>query len=136
MTSDAFTVLVVCTGNLNRSALGAGLLRTWADWYLPADLSRRVRAISAGLGAPVGRPMRTRTRVIAESLGANGADHRATQISEDAVRSADLVLVASREQVDKVLGLAPTSLRTIFTIREAGRIAELLAGSPTPILDR
>ncbi len=35
MSSDAFTVLVVCTGNLNRSALGAALLRTWVGWYLP-----------------------------------------------------------------------------------------------------
>lgn len=132
MSSDPFTVLVVCTGNLNRSALGAALLRTWADWYLAPDVAHDVRVISAGLGAPVGRPMRTRTRVIAESLGADGSEHRATQITEEAVRSADLVLVASRDQVDSVLGLVPAALRTTFTIREAGRIAEGMSAASAP----
>lgn len=132
MSSDAFTVLVVCTGNLNRSALGAALLRTWAGWYLPPELARDVQVVSAGLGAPVGRPMRTRTRVIAEALGADGSEHRATQITEGAVASADLVLVASREQVDKVLGFSPTALRTTFTIREAGRVAQGLGDGEAP----
>jgi low molecular weight protein-tyrosine phosphatase len=85
VSSDPFTVLVVCTGNLNRSALAAALLRTWAGWYLAPDVAQDVRVISAGLGAPAGRPMRTKTRVIAESLGADGSEHRATQITEDAV---------------------------------------------------
>lgn len=132
MSSDAFTVLVVCTGNLNRSALGAALLRTWAGWYLSPELAHDVHVVSAGLGAPVGRPMRTRTRVIAEALGADGSEHRATQITEEAVSSADLVLVASREQVDKVLGFSPTALRKTFTIREAGRIAGGLDDADIP----
>jgi low molecular weight protein-tyrosine phosphatase len=132
VSSDPFTVLVVCTGNLNRSALAAALLRTWAGWYLAPDVAQDVRVISAGLGAPAGRPMRTKTRVIAESLGADGSEHRATQITDDAVRSADLVLVASRDQVDSVLGLVPAALRTTFTIREAGRLAEGLDDSPVP----
>ena len=62
---NPFTVLVVCTGNLNRSALGGALLRTWAGWYLPAPLAARVRVASAGLAAPVGSHMRSRTRAIA-----------------------------------------------------------------------
>jgi protein-tyrosine phosphatase len=40
--------------------------------------------------------------------------------------------VASRDQIDKVLALAPTALRTTFTIREAARIAESLEGAPVP----
>ncbi len=137
MESDAFTVLVVCTGNLNRSARGSALLARWAEWDLPASLVSEVRVTSAGLSAPVGQPMRTRTRVIAESLGAGGSGHRATQLTPEAVRSADLVLVASRDQVDKVLGLVPAALRTTFTIREAGRIAEMIpaASAPTSVED-
>jgi protein-tyrosine phosphatase len=130
--SDVFTVLVVCTGNLNRSALGAALLRTWAEWYLPAPVAGAVQVTSAGLGAPVGQPMRSRTRAIAEALGVDGASHRATQISDEAIRSADLVLVASRDQVDSVLGLVPAALRSTFTIREAGRIAEAMSDGPAP----
>ena len=132
MNPDAFTVLVVCTGNLNRSALGAALLGTWAEWYLPPALARDVHVTSAGLRAPVGSSMRTRTRIIAGALGAEAARHRATQISEQAIRSADLVLVASRDQVDGVLALVPGALRSTFTIREAARLAERLADAPPP----
>ena len=132
MKPDTFTVLVVCTGNLNRSALGAALLRKWAAWYLPPALARHVRVMSAGLRAPVGSSMRSRTRIIAGALGSEASGHRASQISEDAIRSADLVLVASRDQVDGVLALVPGALRSTFTIREAGRIAATLADVPAP----
>lgn len=132
MGADEFRVLVVCTGNLNRSALGAVLLATWAGWYLPAPIAERVRVTSAGLGAPVGTPMGPRTRAIAEALGADGSAHRAVQITEDAIRAADLVLVSSTRQRDNVLGLAPGALRSTFTIREAGRIVEALPGWTTP----
>ena len=132
MTSDVFTVLVVCTGNVNRSALGAVLLDTWAHWYLPAQLAGQVRVTSAGLRAPVGAHMGRRARVIAEALGADGSGHAARQISEEAIRGADLVLVSSGDQRDSVLGLVPGALRSTFTIREAGRVAEGLRGDGAP----
>lgn len=137
MQQDSFNVLVVCTGNLNRSALGAALLRTWAGWYLPAPLAAQLHVTSAGLAAPVGDPMRRRTRAIAEALGAEASDHRAVQITEDAIRAADLVLVAEAGQRDKVLGFVPGALRSTFTIREAGAIAAALpeSSSPTSIAD-
>ena len=95
---EAFTVLVVCTGNVNRSALGAVLLDTWSGWYLPAAIRDRVRIGSAGLRAPTGSSMGPRAQVIAEALGADGSRHRAVQITDDAIRAADLVLVSSARQ--------------------------------------
>ena len=132
MGADEFRVLVVCTGNLNRSALGAVLLTTWAEWYLPAAIAGGVRVTSAGLGAPVGSPMAPRARAIAEALGADGSAHRAVQITEEAIRAADLVLVSSTRQRDNVIGLVPGALRSTFTIREAGRIIEALPGWDAP----
>jgi protein-tyrosine phosphatase len=129
---DEFTVLVVCTGNVNRSALGAALLETWAGWYLAEPLAARVRVTSAGLGAPVGRPMGRRSKAIAETLGANSSGHRASQITEGDIRAADLVLVSSGDQRDSVLGLVPAALRSTFTIREAGSIAGAMPGMPAP----
>lgn len=127
-----FTVLVVCTGNVNRSALGAVLLERWAEWYLPEPVAAGVRVTSAGLGAPVGARMGRRSRVIAEALGADSSAHRAAQISEEAIRRADLVLVASAQQRDDVLGQVPGALHSTFTIREAGRIAATLPESGAP----
>ncbi|WP_400997683.1 hypothetical protein [Agromyces sp. GXQ0307] len=132
MDSDEFRVLVVCTGNINRSALAAALLRTWVGWYLPADAAARVVVTSAGLAAPVGQPMRRRTRAIAERLGADGRAHRAVQIDEATIRAADLVLTADVAHRDGVLGMVPSMLRSTFTIREAGGIAAALGPSPVP----
>jgi protein-tyrosine phosphatase len=130
--TDPFTVLVVCTGNVNRSALAAVLLETWSSWYLPSSTTGTVRVTSAGLRAPVGSRMGSRARLIAAALGADGTAHRAAQISEDVVRSADLVLVSSARQRESVLGLVPGALHSTFTIREAGRIAAALPEMPTP----
>lgn len=131
-TGDTFTVLVVCTGNVNRSALGAVLLDTWAAWYLPEETRDGVRITSAGLRAPEGSSMGSRSRRIAAALGADGSRHRARQITEEAIRSADLVLVSSARQRESVLGLVPGALRSTFTMREAGRIAEQLESMPNP----
>lgn len=120
--SDALEVLFVCTGNVNRSALAEVLLQRWADWYLPSRLAGAVRVASGGLAAPVGRSMSRRAQAAAAAFGGDGASHRVTQLTEEAVRDADLVLVASREQIDGVLGFAPAALNRTFTIREAARI--------------
>ncbi|WP_438853492.1 arsenate reductase/protein-tyrosine-phosphatase family protein [Agromyces sp. M3QZ16-3] len=132
MDSEDFRVLVVCTGNINRSALAAALLRTWADWYLPPEVAAHVVVTSAGLAAPAGRPMRSRTRVIAERLGTDGRAHRSAQIDEAAIRAADLVLTADVAHRDGVLGMVPSKLRSTFTIREAGGIAARLGAVPAP----
>jgi protein-tyrosine phosphatase len=127
-----FTVLTICTGNVNRSALAAALLDRWASWYLPPDLADRVLIASAGLGAPAGARMGRRTSAISEALGADGSAHRAQQLTEELLRRADLVLVASSRQRAQVLQLVPAALRTTFSIREAGRIAAALAPRSTP----
>ncbi|GLI27368.1 hypothetical protein ARHIZOSPH14_16100 [Agromyces rhizosphaerae] len=123
MAGDTFDVLVVCTGNVHRSPLGAMLLGSWANRYLPPSASGSVRVASAGTRAPEGASMGRRARAIAVALGGDGRDHRATQVTEAHLRAADLVLVASSRHRERVIQLVPATLRTAFTIREAGRIA-------------
>lgn len=131
MVDGSFTILVVCQGNIHRSALAAALLQTWTGWYLPADVATHVLISSAGLGAPEGAPMEAPVRDIAASLGADGSTHRARQIDDGLVAAADLVLTASRRQRDDVLRRVPGALRGAFTIREAGRIAADLGSQPS-----
>ncbi|MCK8610150.1 hypothetical protein [Agromyces sp. C10] len=123
---SALTVLLVCTGNVNRSALGHVLLEAWSRWYLPADTADQVMIRSAGLRAPEGSTMGRRAQTIARALGVDGAAHRARRLEDDDLRGADLVLVSSVGQRDRVLGLVPAALQATFTIREAGRIARSL----------
>lgn len=132
MQDGGFTILAVCQGNIHRSALAAALLRTWADWYLPTEISQRVVVSSAGLGAPEGRPMQQPVLGIAAALGADGSSHRARQISDHLIEEADLVLTASRRQRDQVINRVPGALRRAFTIPEAGRIASQLTRPAVP----
>jgi protein-tyrosine phosphatase len=124
--TDGFAIVTLCTGNVHRSALAATLLRQWADWYLSRDLTGAVSISSAGFAAPSGSPMGRRVLALAEALGADGSTHRAAQVNDRLLSNADLVLVASRTQLDQALSRAPSAVRKTFTIREAGRIAESL----------
>src|SRR6478735_9298684 len=134
--SDRFSVVTLCTGNVHRSALAAALLRQWAQWYLPPELAESVSVASAGFAAPVGTPMGDRVLAIVSALGADGSTHRAAQVEDSLLAEADLVLVASRRQLEKVLSRVPSAVRRTFTIREAGRIAEgLEAAPPTSVRD-
>jgi protein-tyrosine phosphatase len=130
--ADEFRLVTVCTGNVHRSALAAALFRRWADWYLSPDLARSVSIASAGLAAPVGRPMDDRVLKMTLALGADGSRHRAAQLEDSLLSGADLVLVASRSQREKVLQRVPASLLKTFTMREAGRIAERLDTGAVP----
>ena len=128
--SGGFAVVTLCTGNVHRSALAAALLRQWAGWYLSRDLAEAVSVASAGFAAPVGTPMDDRVLAIVRALGAEGSAHRAAQVEDQILADADLVLVATRRHLGKVLDRAPSAVRKTFTIREAGRIAEGFDAAP------
>lgn len=131
-----FSILTVCTGNIHRSPLAAALLETWAGWYLPVALTDHVRVRSAGFAAPVGAPMGAWVQLAARALGTDGSSHAATQISDEMIAEANLVLVASRRQRDEVLSRVPSALRLTFTMREAGRIAADIGLAPRPRVAR
>jgi protein-tyrosine phosphatase len=130
-----FRVLVVCTGNVHRSAFAAAMLRQWADWYLPRLVAPHVEVASAGTRAAVRAPMDPAVLDMVASLGGDGRAHNAVQLSDDDIASADLVLVATRNHRDAVLSRVPSALHRTFTIREAGRIAELLEPACRPRID-
>jgi UDP-perosamine 4-acetyltransferase len=107
-------VLVVCTGNLNRSPLVEALLRRELD-----ALGIEASVSSAGIAAPVGRPVDSKLRRIADELGVGNEIevHRSKQISPSMLHEADLVLVMTGEHLDElsrfgVGGVRATTLRT------------------------
>ena len=124
-----FVVLTVCTGNVHRSPLAAALLRQWAAWYLPPDLASAIIVTSAGTGPPVGAPMGQTAAVICRALGADDTTHRARQLDDDTIATADLVLAASRSHRDEILSRVPSAMRRTFTFREAARAARAHTGA-------
>lgn len=116
-----FTILTVCTGNICRSPLAEQLLRAGLG-SLPG-----VRVRSAGTGALVGEAMTVQAQTLSRRFGGEGADvHLARQLSTDELRSADLVLGATREHRRAVVELLPRASRHTFTIREFARLADTL----------
>ena len=83
-----FNILMVCTGNICRSPMAAGLLAH----NLPPDLTERAVVTSAGTHGLHGRQAEPHAIQAMAELGIDIRGHRARQIDAHIVRSADLIL--------------------------------------------
>ncbi|WP_336661909.1 arsenate reductase/protein-tyrosine-phosphatase family protein [Leucobacter sp. USHLN154] len=111
-------ILTVCTGNVCRSPLVEVLLRQVLRG-LPVSVT------SAGTAALVGDAMTPQNQRIADELGiADGASHRARQVTRDMLEAADLVLALTREHRRAVVELCPRAAKKAFTLREFARLAD------------
>ena len=114
-----FEILTVCTGNICRSPLAAGLLHARL-----ADLGAVVG--SAGTRGLASAEMTPEAVKIALALGVLpdvAAAHRSRFLTEAHLGSPDLILAMTREHRRAVAELAPTRLRSTFTIREFARLS-------------
>lgn len=112
----ALTVLVVCTGNLCRSPVFAGLLS--------ARLGRRVHVVSRGTQAVAGAAPPAETVEAGRRLGLDLTGHRARELEDTDLDLADLVLVASRRHRRDVVRRSPRSATKVFTVLEFARLAD------------
>lgn len=120
-----FTVLLVCTGNICRSALGERLGRAYLGEVL-GEGARAVRIASAGTHAVVGSAMHPDSALVLRGYGAEAGDFRARQLAAAMVAEADLTLTMTRNHRRDVLALAPRALARTFTLREAADLLRLL----------
>jgi protein-tyrosine-phosphatase len=116
--SSTFTVLLVCTGNICRSALAERLGRAYLDEVMAQDAGQ-VRLASAGTQAVVDSAMHPDSALVLRGYGAEAGDFRARQLAEGMVTSADLVLTMTRGHREQVLRRDPRALARTFTLREA-----------------
>ena len=82
-------ILVVCVGNICRSPIGAALLKRQ---YPDKEID------SAGLSAVVGHQADAKALAVMSIDDIDMSDHIAKQITEELVRSADLILTMSTSQ--------------------------------------
>lgn len=136
-TNSTVHILFVCTGNICRSPTAERLTRAYADTYLP-DPSQ-LSAESAGTRAVYGAAMEPTAELVLRSLGGDGADFEARQLSAEMVTRADVILTMTRQHRTRVLNGSPRALSRTFTLREAQALLEQLprsALSPPEDLDR
>ena len=119
----AFTVLLVCTGNICRSALAERLGRAYLDEVLDGA-TEDIELISAGTRAVVGSGVHPFTALVLAGFGAEPGDFRAQQLDESLPARADLVLTMTRRHRHDVLAAEPRGLARTFTLREAAALLE------------
>ncbi|WP_350269819.1 low molecular weight phosphatase family protein [Brevibacterium sp. CBA3109] len=121
--SEAFRILVVCTGNLFRSPLAAGLLQQGLDEVAPG----RFALDSAGTAGVVGVGVTDNVASLAADWGFDLSEFRAKRLQRAHVIDADLVIGLERWHRSQVVTLEPRALRRTFTLREFARIIHPLA---------
>jgi protein-tyrosine phosphatase len=127
-TSSTFTLLLVCTGNICRSAMGERLGRAFLAEVL-GDRATDFRVVSAGMRAVVDSAMHPDSALVLRGFGAEPGDFRARQFAEHMAVDADLILTMTRGHRSDILHRAPRALARTFTLREAADLLGLL-GEP------
>lgn len=93
-----YQVLMVCTGNICRSPMAAGLARN----FLPHSLQGRVQITSAGVSALHGNPAEPNARAAMSEMGIDISSHRARLITGELAGKVDLILTMEIMQRDVV----------------------------------
>lgn len=133
--SGVFRILLVCTGNICRSAQAEQIIRARIVRKFPG-LRSIVVVESAGTGAVVGSGMPAEAAALSERNGGAPADHSAQQLAVEHLRAADLVLVMTAEHRSTVVRLLPRSSRNTFTLNEFASLLENAGENhPSPAAD-
>ncbi|WP_167762079.1 hypothetical protein [Blastococcus sp. CT_GayMR20] len=118
---DPFRILLVCTGNICRSAFAERLGRAWLEETLGQDVGI-LHVASAGTRAVVGSAMHPDSALVLRGFGVEAGDFRARQLRAEHVDRADLVLTMTRAHRNAVLTLAPRAMARTFALREAAAL--------------
>ena len=112
-------ILFVCTGNLCRSPMAAGLMR---QRLAAAGLDGHVQVASAGVYAIPGRPASAYAVDVMAERGVDISQHRSRDLTLADIERADLILVMEEAHRRSIFHLAPQHLRKVFLLSEmAGR---------------
>jgi protein-tyrosine phosphatase len=105
-------ILTVCTANICRSPMAEYLLR----YRLEQTGNWQGRVSSAGISALVCQPAEADTVALMLSRSIDLSPHRATQLTRQQLRQADLVLVMEKYHLQRVLELDPTARGKTFLL--------------------
>jgi len=128
--ASAFTILVVCSGNICRSPIGQQLLRARF-----AELGAPFQVLSAGTIASRGQAMTDEAQEMSRRFGGRPDGHLSTPLSEKLVARSHLVLTATRDHRAAVASLLPRASRYVFTLNQFARLAESAAPQELTAID-
>lgn len=111
-------ILMVCLGNICRSPLAEGILKSKLNANFEVD--------SAGTAAyHVGNPPDKRSIAVAQQFGIDISQQRARQFKKDDFNSFDLIIVMDQNNYNDVVELAtPAQRRKVHLLRENNEIPD------------
>lgn len=119
-------VLFVCTGNTCRSSMAGALARHMlAGWD---GAAYPIEVFSAGIAAMPGEPASPRAINALAGLGIDLKKHRASRLTAEMVKTADLVLTMTGTQKEYVRKMVPT-VRVLTLAEYAGQGTDI----PDPV---
>ncbi len=107
---EAKSVLFICYGNINRSALAGVIMRS----QLPTDSDKRV--LAAGFHRDEGRPADKRMLAIAAENGFDLSHSRSICITEHLVNDSDIVFVMEKRHHDDLSSHYPSATGKTFLL--------------------
>jgi protein-tyrosine-phosphatase len=113
-------VVFVCTGNAARSVMAGAILATHVE---DAEVEQ-VAITTAGTHVVEGMPMSWRTRDALAGIDVRAPGHRSTQLRDEHVEAADLVVGLAREHVEYIRRTHPTAAGKTATLRRLARELE------------
>lgn len=108
-------ILFVCTGNVCRSPMAAGLMRQRLH---DAGLDAQVSVSSAGIYALDGKPASANAQITLGQRGIDISDHVGHTLEVADLKAADIVLVMEEAHRRSIFYTAPQYLGKVFLLSE------------------
>jgi len=129
--TDRFRVLYVCTGSVCRSPMAERLTRLELDQRLGAGADR-ITVHSAGTWGHVDAPMETHAATVLTEYGADPEGFRGSELLDEHVIEADLVLTATRDHRAQVISMGHAAGLRTFTLKEFTRLVRAIDPATLP----
>ena len=114
------SLLFLCYGNINRSALADALARDYAE-------DSGVAVVSAGLHQEEGRPADPVMVEVARENGVDLGGSRSTAVSTEMLRESDVIFVMEKQHVESLVAMDPALKPKLFLL---GAYPGAYTGSP------
>jgi protein-tyrosine-phosphatase len=115
METSLKTILFVCTANICRSPMAAGLMR---DYLKAAGLESEVQVLSAGVWAEPGSRASLNATAVLRGRGIDLAPHRSQPLTPALLKEANIILVMEEAHRRSIFYLAPEVLARVFLLTE------------------
>jgi low molecular weight protein-tyrosine phosphatase len=129
--TDRFRVLYVCTGSVCRSPIAERLTRLELDQRLGEDADR-ITVHSAGTWGHIDAPMEAHAATVLTEYGADPEGFRGSELLDEHVIEADLVLTATRDHRAQVISMGHAAGLRTFTLKEFTRLVQAIDPATLP----